>query len=327
MDFKDIVTIQYGGSSNSNKVNRNKGKSLNEFPNSYSLLDLETTGLDPNFDDIIEIAILKIKDNDIVDEYQTLIKPDVYYYDESNKPVYVSEYIEKLTGISSSMLEDAPQIESKINEVIDFIGDDIIVGHNVNFDINFLYDEVKDFNDTDLSNDYMDLLKLSRRALKELNHHRLEDLSEFFKYEYNAHRAMNDCLATFNIINLLKVYINNNNIDIRPKPKKRYDLSKIKSDVIDIDKDNYFYGKNICFTGKLENFIRKDAAQICANLGATCQNGVTKKTNVLVLGNFDYNATVKNNKSSKLKRAEELKIQGQDIEIMSENVFIEQINQ
>ena len=76
----------------------------------------------------------------------------------------------------------------------------------------------------------------------------------------------------------------------------------------------------------MENFIRKDAAQICANLGAICQNGVNKKTNVLVLGNFDYNATVINNKSSKLKRAEELKLQGQDIEIMSEDVFIEQIN-
>ena len=80
------------------------------------------------------------------------------------------------------------------------------------------------------------------------------------------------------------------------------------------------------FTGKLEHFIRKDAAQICANLGASCQNGVNKKTDILVLGNFDYNVTVKNNKSSKLKRAEELKLQGQDLEIMSEDVFLDQIN-
>lgn len=326
MDFNDFVTIQYGSSNSSNNVDRNKGKSLNEFPETYSLLDLETTGLDPDYDDIIEIAILKVKDNDIVDEYQTLIKPAMSYYDESNNPVYVASYIEKLTGISSSMLKDAPEIESQLNEVIEFIGDDIIVGHNVNFDINFLYDEIKEFNGTDLSNDFFDLLKISRRALKELNHHRLKDLSEFFNYEYNAHRAMNDCLATFNIINLLKVYISDNNIDIKRKPKKRYDLSKIKSDVVNIDEDNYFYGKSICFTGKLENFVRKDAAQICANLGAECQNAVTKKTNVLVLGNFDYNASVKNNKSSKLKRAEELKLKGQDIEIMSEDVFLEQLD-
>lgn len=331
MNFEDVIKINIGkynpGNDSNEKAIRNKGKSLNEFPDNYSILDLETTGLDPNYDDIIEVAILKVKNNEIVDKYQSLIQPNSHYIDsDTKKPIYVDSYIEELTGITSEMLQDAPKIKEILPEIIDFIGDDIIIGHNVNFDINFLYDEIESYNGNEFSNDFFDLLKISRRALKDIKHHRLKDLSAYFNYEYKAHRAMSDCLATYDILNKLKDYIIKNNIDIRLKKKKEIDLTTLKAETTEIDPDNYFYDKNICFTGKLEHFVRKDAAQICTNLGASCQNGVTKKTDILVLGNFDYNVTVKDNKSSKLKRAEELKLQGQDLEIMSEDVFIDQIN-
>lgn len=331
MDFNDLIKIQVGpykpDHEQSEKIIRNKGKSLNEFPDNYSLLDLETTGLDPNYDNIIEVAILKVKNNEITNKYQSLIQPNSHYIDDdTKKPIYVDSYIEDLTGITSEMLEDAPKIKDVLPEIIEFIGDDIIFGHNVNFDINFLYDEIESYSGQELNNDFFDLLKISRRALKELKHHRLKDLSTYFNYEYKPHRAMSDCQATYDISNKLKDYIVKNNIDIRLKKKREIDLTTLKAEITDIDPDNYFFKKNICFTGKLEHFIRKDAAQICANLGASCQNGVNKKTDILVLGNFDYNVTVKNNKSSKLKRAEELKLQGQDLEIMSEDVFLDQIN-
>lgn len=330
MDIDDLITIKTGQSkSNSRpKINRNKGKSLNEFPSEYCLIDLETTGLDSYFDDIIEVAMLKVKDNKIIDQYQSLIKPHVTFSDANGNDAYVDNYIEELTGITSSMLEDAPHIEDKLDEILNFISSQIIVGYNVNFDINFLYDRIKTYKNMDLTNDYFDLLKISRRALKDIDKHRLIDIANYFDYNYNAHRALDDCKATFDLLNKLKKHVEENNIDIKPKTSKKVklDISKIISTTTEIDKENYFYNKNICFTGKLENFVRKDAAQICANLGAKCQNGVTKKTDVLVLGNFDYNATVKNNKSSKLKKAEQLKLKGQDIDILSEEVFLDQIN-
>lgn len=331
MNFEDMIKINIGkynpGNDSNEKTIRNKGKSLNEFPDTYSLLDLETTGLDPNYDDIIEVAILKVKNNEIVDRYQSLIQPNSSYIDtDTKKPVYVDSYIEELTGITSEMLEDAPKIKDVLQEIIDFIDDDIILGHNVNFDINFLYDEIESYNGNEFNNDFFDLLKISRRALKDIKHHRLKDLSSYFNYEYKAHRAMSDCQATYDIANKLKDYVIKNNIDIRLKKKREIDLTTLKAETTEIDPDNYFFEKNICFTGKLEHFVRKDAAQICTNLGASCQNGVNKKTDILVLGNFDYNVTVKDNKSSKLKRAEELKLQGQDLEIMSEDIFLDQIN-
>lgn len=332
MDFNNLIKIQSGSKDSDykkTKVIRNKGKSISEFPNNYSILDLETTGLDPNFDEIIEIGIIKVRDNKIVDTYQSLVQPIDIDIDEDGNELYIYDFIENLTGITNEMLKDSPKLTDIMDEVMDFISDDIIVGHNVNFDINFIYDAFKKYKSVDFSNDFLDLMKMSRRAIKEMNHHRLKDIATFFNYTYEPHRALADCTATYDLLNLLKIYIKENKIDVSYKSRKsriKLDLTKLKADTLEIDTENYFYNKNICFTGKLEHFVRKEAAQICVNLGATCQNNITKKTNILVLGNFDYNATVKNNKSSKLKKAEDLKLQGQDLEIMSEDIFLDQIN-
>ncbi len=71
--------------------------------------------------------------------------------------------------------------------------------------------------------------------------------------------------------------------------------------------------------------VRKDAAQLVANLGGILGDGVTKKTNFLVLGNFDYCSTIKEGKSSKHKRAEQLILKGQDLQIIPESVFLSMV--
>lgn len=305
---------------------RNKGKSLNEFPTDFCVLDLETTGLDPYFDEIIEVGIIKVRNNEIIDTYQSLIKPENTFTFEG-KECYIDEFIEELTGITNEMLEDAPILKDVFNNIENFIGNDIIVGHNINFDINFLYDFARENGFKEVSNDYWDSMKLARRILRDLKHHRLKDLAEFFDLNYEGHRSLNDCETTLNIMKLLKIYADDNNIDYLTLPHiYNADMKNIKCTVENIDANNYFYEKHICFTGKLETFERKDAAQICVNLGAICDNNVTKKTNILVLGNFDYNATVKD-KSTKLKKAEKLILEGQDLIIMNESLFINTISE
>ena len=66
---------------------------------------------------------------------------------------------------------------------------------------------------------------------------------------------------------------------------------------------------------------RKDAMQLIANLGGICQDNVNKETNYLILGNNDYNPLLRGEKSNKLIKAENFKLKGNDIEIISENVF------
>ena len=75
------------------------------------------------------------------------------------------------------------------------------------------------------------------------------------------------------------------------------------------------------FTGKLEKMLRKDAMQLVVNLGGILDNSVNKQTNYLILGDNDYNAILKGEKSSKHKKAEKLKLEGQDIEIIDERTF------
>ena len=110
-----------------------KGKSLIDIPNNYVVFDIETTGLDPEFDEIIEIGAVKIKDGIKIDTFNSLIKPE---YE-------IDEFITELTGITNEMVENAPSIDEVLPKFMDFIKDYIIIGHNVNFDINFFYDNLK----------------------------------------------------------------------------------------------------------------------------------------------------------------------------------------
>ena len=78
-----------------------------------------------------------------------------------------------------------------------FVGNDIIIGHNVNFDINFIYDSMKKNLGEYLTNDYIDTLRLSRQVLPYLRHHKLDDLIKYFNLKSrNEHRALNDCVLT-----------------------------------------------------------------------------------------------------------------------------------
>lgn len=90
-----------------------------------------------------------------------------------------------------------------------YLGNDIIIGHNVNFDIDFIYDSMVDNLGEYLSNDYIDTLRISRKLLPELKHHKLDNLIDYFNLtKRNEHRALNDCVLTnqvyINLVNFLK---------------------------------------------------------------------------------------------------------------------------
>ena len=90
-----------------------------------------------------------------------------------------------------------------------FLGNEIIIGHNVNFDIDFIYDSMVDNLGEYLSNDYIDTLRISRKLLPELKHHKLDNLIDYFNLtKRNEHRALNDCVLTnqvyINLVNFLK---------------------------------------------------------------------------------------------------------------------------
>lgn len=401
-----------------------KGRSILDFPESYVVIDVETTGLDPSKDHLIEIAALRVRDGKIEDSFSSLVKPSVE----------IDSFISDLTGITNEQLKTAPKPEDVLPQFCDFIGRDIVVGHNVNFDINFLYDNFIKYMGRPLSNDYMDTLRLSKRYCKQAPSYKLPLLANFLNIPVEeSHRALSDCRTTNSLLQALKEVSNhpdpeeskllsslsfdNTNpfyckrIAIKGLPQLySYAFMKAVSDLCHTDFGNVFYktcdyvifsnhtyrrykqgeysekfekadelvkngtlsilseaewcdmlhlpipeqtshskkktsskdiitvksdfdethplfDKLCVFTGTLEKMRREEAMQIVVNLGGYVGNSVTKKTNYLILGNNDYCPSVKDGKSSKQKKAESLKLSGQDIEIISENVFYDMISE
>ena len=162
-----------------------RGKYVKKNVKDYCVLDIETTGLSWEFDHIIEIGIVKVRDHQLVAQYQQLIDPQVE----------ISSFITGLTGITNKMVENQPILEEIYDDVFQFIGKDIIVGHNTSFDLNFIANQFQ----VDLQNEYMDTVQLSRKAYPELSHHRLSDMVAYLGLSNNEHRALADCIATYEL--------------------------------------------------------------------------------------------------------------------------------
>ncbi len=170
-----------------------KGKSLVEKLKDYTVLDIETTGMSPNYNKIIEISAIKVRNGKEVDTFSKLINPHEK----------IPFFIMSLTGITTEMTEnEGEELEDVLVSFKDFLEDDIIVGHNVNFDVNFLYDNFSNVLDEPLKNDFVDTLKISRKLLPDLDHHRLDDLTDYYGIRArNKHRALNDCDLTNKVYN------------------------------------------------------------------------------------------------------------------------------
>ena len=307
-----------------------KGHLSYTLPNDYVVIDLETTGLSPRCDEVIEYAAIKVVNGEVVDTFQELAKPNFK----------VSPIITSITGITNEMLESARMTSEVYADFIKFIGDYIVVGHNVNFDVNFLYDYGQP--DFTFRNDFVDTLKLAKLKVLGLECYKLAFLCSTFglNQEDGYHRALFDCIQTNKLYQHLKSGMSDDEWMSLCETRRHSSTRKNYHQSIDfkaltatipieeIDKDNPFYRKEIVFTGALERFERKDACQIVVNLGGIPKGGVTKKTDFLVLGNNDYcnNITNPEHKSSKQLKAETLMEAGFPIQIIPEDVFYDWIN-
>jgi len=305
-----------------------KGKSILDFPSTYCVIDLETTGHSPLEDEIIEIGAIKYVDRVKVGEFQSLVRPGV-----ERDIKYIDDFIEQLTGITNEMIWNAPETIDVLPRFAEFIGDCDLLGYFVSFDINFLYDNFISCLNIPLKNNHIDILRMARRLYPQLTHHRLMDMVSHLKLDIEgSHRSIFDCRATQLCYDkfreeAIKQYGSEDNfleLGFKKRNNKLH-ASSIVGDDSQHDPDNYLYGRYCVFTGQLERMNRKEAMQIVANIGGINEDLVTKKTNYLIMGNFDYVKNIKGGKTSKYKKAEEYKIKGQDIEVIPEQVFYDLI--
>ncbi len=157
--------------------------------NNYCVLDIETTGLSYINNEIIEIGILKVRKNEIIDSFNQLVKP------KYNIPREITD----ITHIDNKMVENAPNINSVLFKMLEFIEDLPLIIHNAPFDISFLEYNLNKLGIT-MKNEVIDTLKLSRAIYRNFEKHSLQYLAEKLNIEVNnAHRALEDTKTLFEV--------------------------------------------------------------------------------------------------------------------------------
>ncbi len=151
----------------------------------FTVVDIETTGTEVNYDKITEIGAVKIIGGVIKEEFHTLINPEVP----------IPERITELTGIDDELVKDSPTIDKVYPDFFKFMQDSVFVAHNVEFDFKFLKKAGKDLGYV-LNNDTLDTLYVSRKVLKGLKNHKLNTVCEHFGITFRHHRALSDAYAT-----------------------------------------------------------------------------------------------------------------------------------
>ncbi|WP_414739351.1 PolC-type DNA polymerase III [Macrococcoides canis] len=185
----------------------------------YVVFDVETTGLSSQYDKIIELAAVKVKDGEIIEKFERF----------SNPGERLNETIKNLTGITDDMLVDAPPIESVLNDFKAFVGDAIYVAHNASFDMGFIDTGFDRLGDGPTKNAVIDTLELSRTINTEMGKHGLNFLAKKYGVELTQHhRAIYDAETTAHIfVKMLKQIedlgvSNHNEIDAKLSNKDAY---------------------------------------------------------------------------------------------------------
>ncbi len=161
----------------------------------FVVIDLETTGGSATDCAITEVGAVKLKGGECLGTYQTLVDPGCAIPPE----------ITVITGITQSMVMRAPRMEAVMPSLLEFIGDGVIVGHNIRFDIGFLDAALAQQGRPRLPNRSIDTLALARRLLRdEVPNCKLGTLADRLRLNHTpSHRALDDALATGDLLHLL----------------------------------------------------------------------------------------------------------------------------
>lgn len=174
----------------------------------YVALDLETTGLTPKRDRIIEIGAVKVENGRETGTFTSLVNPGRA----------LEERIRMLTGITDEMLAQAPEEDAVLPGLLSFIGDNILVGHRILFDYSFVKKAAVNRNLV-FEREGIDTLKLARKFLPDLESRRLPDLCTYYGMAHTAHRAVNDAQAASRLYRkLTEIFYEGNEKEFLPQP-------------------------------------------------------------------------------------------------------------
>lgn len=158
---------------------------------SFVIIDLETTGLSPVKDKILEFGAIRVRGNQKIDTFSRLIRQEKG----------VPQTITALTGIDNALVEREGQpLEEVLADFLEFVGENLIVGYNLTFDMRFLQEACRICEIHPPTNHCVDLLNLARKKVFDVPDFKLTTLATRFSLDVSAsHRALNDCQILFSL--------------------------------------------------------------------------------------------------------------------------------
>lgn len=234
----------------------------------FICLDVEATGLDVREDRILEVAAVRFSEMEVLESFETLIDPERDIPEESFK----------IHKIDQSMVKGKPKIKEVLPDLFSFIGDDIIIGHGINFDIQIIhYSSLREGMPSDFINHKnIDTLRLAR-LYGESPSNSLETLRKHFNIApQGAHRAMNDVIVNLEVFyRLAERFKTTKDILQRLKDPiefKRWPLGKYKGRTLREMPQNYLewalhrdFDEDLMFTIQKELKRRKKGTSFLQN--------------------------------------------------------------
>lgn len=301
----------------------------------FVALDLETANMDRS--SICQIGITEVIDGVVQPSRSWLVQPDGNDYDPFNIDIH---------GIKPEDTADSPEFPEVWKEVYPYLKDKIVVAHNTSFDMYALRDAFDNYQMEYPTFDYFCTLRIAKYIVKGCYSYSLDVVLKHLGIEFEGHHkadndsrgcaelllkclemdgsALEDLESKYNFHrgkfapNTFIAHLANKN-----KQTKTEMLGSLEEHPELIDEGNYFYGKNVCFTGTCSYGTRKELLQKIKDIGGIPSDSVTKKTDVLVIGQQDYRVVGEDGMSKKQVKAKSLLDNGQDIEILSEREFLE----
>ncbi len=209
-DFKVIYGVEgYLVPDKNSVVTKYKGQSLEGT--TYCVFDLETTGVSYRTDKITEIGIIKYKDGEIIDKFESFVNPE--------KPIPMK--VQEITNITDEMVKDAPTIEQILPKVMEFFGDSVLVAHNADFDTGFIRYNCQ-LQNIPFENTYLDTLQLAKELYPDFTKYKLGIIAEKLGIKVEvAHRALDDVETTVKVLTKMFEVLK------EKKVKKLEDIDKV----------------------------------------------------------------------------------------------------
>jgi DNA polymerase-3 subunit epsilon len=260
----------------------------------FVVFDIETTGLDKQNDEIIQISAVKFIKDKKVDTFDSFISLSRH----SSLPLKIT----MLTGIHDEDLDGAPNISNVLNRFDKFIQNLPLVGHNIErFDIPFLLNN--GFYRQDI--EALDTLRIARSKNIDVPNLKLPTLKNYFGIKNKSHNALEDCITNAIVYQRLR----DNKLE-----KVEFDSSNIEQNI---------KGVRIAITGEFEGIARNDIINEIKMRGGRYTTTVSHLTNYLLQGTQVANNLSADGLSTKQKKANELIEQGTNLKIISLDEFNE----